>query len=381
MKKLFYCLIVAMVLAACASDNVEPPAVLKDILKPQYKVKELWSRSIEGSDVVLRVNLRIAHDDHDVYVAGNAGKVYAFELKSGGTDWSVKTGLTLNAGPVLGGGMLVVASDGGTILALNPQNGKTLWKVELNGEVLADPAIGPGSVIVRTTDGRITALSSDNGRMLWKTAYDVPKLSLRGASDPVIADNVVYDGLDNGKVVALNLDDGSQMWAATVANPNGSDELARITDVDGDIAVTSDHVYAVGYHGQTVSMARSNGQVEWGRDLTSYTGVSADDNQVYVTDLHSAVWALDRKNGVPVWTQPEMRAHNLTLPVPFHDTVVAGGIDGHFHFLSKKDGAVVARGKLDSAPILAPPVVIGDSVLILSTDGEIGLFQVTPAGG
>ena len=109
--------------------------------------------------------------------------------------------------------------------------------------------------------------------------------------------------------------------------------------------------------------------------------MSVDGNYVYVTDLHSAVWALDRSNGVPVWTQPEMRAHNLTLPVPFHDSVVAGGIDGHFHFLSKKDGSVIARGKLDSAPILAPPVVIGDSVLILSTDGEIGLFQVTPAGG
>ena len=381
MKKLLYSVTVAMLLAACASDNVEPPAILKDIVKPQYKVDELWSRSIQGADVVLRVNLRIAHDDHDVYVAGNAGKVYAFGLKSGGTDWSVKTGLTLNAGPVLGSDLLVVAGSGGTVLALNPQDGKTLWKADLDGEVLASPAIGPGSVIVRTTDGRITALASDSGKVLWKTSYDVPKLSLRGASGPIIADNMVLDGLDDGKVVALNLDDGSQMWAATVVNPTGSDELARITDVDGDLAVTSDHVYAVGYHGQTMSIARSNGQVEWARDLTSYTGVSADGNYLYVTDLHSAVWCLDRSNGVPVWTQPEMRAHNLTLPVPFHDTVVAAGIDGHFHFLSKKDGSVVARGKLDSAPILAPPVVIGDSVLILSTDGEIGLFQVIPVSG
>ena len=381
MKKLLYSVAVAIVLAACASDNVEPPAVLKAIAKPQYKVNELWSRSIEGADAVLRVNMRIAHDDHDVYVAGNAGKVYAFSLKSGGTDWSVKTKLTLNAGPALGSGMLVVAGSGGTVLALNPQDGKTLWKAELNGEVLASPAIGPGSVIVRTTDGRITALASDSGRVVWKTSYDVPKLSLRGASDPVIDGSAVVDGLDDGKVVALNLDDGSQLWSATVVNATGSDELARLTDLDGDIAVDGDHVYAVGYHGQTASLSRSNGQIEWTRDLTSYTGVSEDGDYLYVTDLHSAVWCLDRKNGVPVWTQPEMRAHNLTLPVPFHDSVVTGGIDGHFHFLSKKDGSVIARGQLDSAPILAPPVVIGDSVLILSTDGEVGLFQVTPVGG
>ena len=381
MKKLLYCLTVAMLLAACASDNVEPPAALKDIAKPEYKLDELWSRSIESSDAVLRVNMRIAHDDHDVYVAGNAGKVYAFSLKSGGTDWSVKTRLTLNAGPVLGDGMLVVAGSGGTILALKPQDGSTLWKADLNGEVLASPAIGPGSVVVRTTDGRITALASDSGRVLWKTAYDVPRLSLRGACDPVIADGMVLDGLDDGKVVALNLDDGTQMWQATVTSPTGSDELARLTDVDGDIAVTGDHVYAAGYHGQTVSIARSNGQVEWSRDLTSYTGVSADGDYLYVTDLHSAVWALDRRNGVPVWTQPELRAHNLTLPVPFKDTLVAGGIDGHFHFLSKRDGAEVARGKLSSSPILAPPVVIGDTLLVLSTSGDIGRYEVIPAGG
>src|ERR1700761_2716553 len=109
MKKLIYSVIVALVLAACASDNVEPPALLKDIAKPQYRVDELWSRWISSSDAVLRVNLRIAHDDQDAYIAANSGKVYSFGLKSGVTEWSVKTGLTISAGPSLGPGMLVVA--------------------------------------------------------------------------------------------------------------------------------------------------------------------------------------------------------------------------------------------------------------------------------
>lgn len=382
MKKLLSSLVVALILAACASDNVEPPALLKDVVKPQYRIDELWSRWIDSSDAKLQVNLRIAHDDNDLYIATNSGKVYAFELKSGGTDWSAKTKLTLDAGPGLGNGMLVVASREGTVVALDTKTGKTLWKSEVNGEVLATPAIGPGSVIVRTTDGRILSLSNDNGRQLWKTSYDVPRLSLRGASDPVIRDGVVLMGLDNGKLVALNLDDGTQMWQATVANATGSDELARLTDVDGDIALSSDRIYAAGYHGQTVSVSRANGQIEWARDLTSYTGVSLDADHLYITDLHSAVWCLDRRSGVPVWTQPEMRAHNLTLPVPFDaNSLVLGGIDGHVHFISKKDGTVMARTQLGSAPILAPPVVIGDEVLVLTTGGTVGAFRVTPSGG
>src|SRR5262249_51469269 len=127
---------------------------------------------------------------------------------------------------------------------------------------------------------------------------------------------------------------------------------------------------------------RVNGQINWARDLTSYTGVSEDTNRVYVTDLHSAVWALDKQTGVPVWTQPEMRAHNLTLPVSFgDDALVLGGIDGHFHFLSKKDGSVIARGQLGSKPITAPPVVIGNMVLVLSTSGMLGAYLVTPVTG
>ena len=382
MKKLIYSVIVALVLAACASDNVEPPALLKDIAKPQYRVDELWSRWISSSDAVLRVNLRIAHDDTDAFIAANSGKVYCFGLKSGVTEWDVKTGLTISAGPALGPGMLVVAGQDGTVLALNPADGKTLWKVSVNGEILASPAIGVGSVVVRTTDGRILSLSAGDGRTLWKTNYDEPRLTLRGAADPVIEGRVLIDGLDNGKLVALNLDDGTQLWQATVANATGSDELARLTDVDGDLAVDGDRIYAVGYHGQTVSVSRVNGQIDWARDLTSYTGVSTDSSRVYVTDLHSAVWALDKATGVPVWTQPEMRAHDLTKPVSFNDdALVLGGIDGHVHFLSKKDGSVIARGQIGSKPILAPPVVIGNEVLVLSTSGILAAFLVTPVTG
>jgi len=126
MKKLLYTILIGLVLAACASDNVEPPALLKDLVKPKYKLTELWSRSISSSDVVLRVNMTLAAGDKDVYTAAYNGKVYAFSLKSGSTDWSVATGLTLGAGPALGNGILVVAGVDGTVLALNPADGTTL---------------------------------------------------------------------------------------------------------------------------------------------------------------------------------------------------------------------------------------------------------------
>jgi len=381
MKKLLITILAAVLAVACSKDNVEPPAPLPDISKPQLEVNDLWTTSISGNNVVQRVNLAPASDGTNVYVASNSGSVYALSLKDGSVVWRTRmVHVLLDAGPAVKDGLVVVVSSSGLVVAMQPTDGKILWKSDVNGESLAVPAIGSGTVIVRTTDGRLMALAADTGKQLWKTTYDVPRLTLRGACNPVIIGRMVLDGLDDGRLVALNLDDGSQLWQVTVDTPKGSNELARIADVDGPLAVTSDDVYAVGYRGQTVAITRSNGQILWSRDLDSYTGVSVDDNNAYVSDVNGAVWALDKTNGAPLWTQPKLHARALTLPVPFGDAVVVGDIQGYIHFISKKDGSFMARDKLGGDPITAPPLVVGDVLVVQSNDGKIGAYTVQPVG-
>lgn len=381
MRKLLLCILTASLLAACAKDNVEPPAPLADITRPQLKVDELWSSGISGNNVAQRVNLAPASDGTNVYVASNTGSVYALSLKDGSTVWRTKMlHVMLDAGPAVKDGIVVVASSGGLVVALDPATGKILWKSDVNGESLAVPAIGSGTVVVRTSDGRLIALAADSGNQRWKTSYDVPRLSLRGASNPVILDRVVLVGLDDGRLVAVNLDDGSQIWQASVGTPKGSNELARLADVDGVLAVSSDDVYAVGYRGQVVAITRSNGQISWTRDVESYTGVSADDDNLYVSDVNGTVSALDKSNGTPVWTQPALHARVPTVPTPFGDSVVTGDVQGYVHFFSKKDGSLMARERVGSDPITAPPLVVGDVLVVQSNDGKIGAFTAKPTG-
>ena len=381
MRKILLSILAASLLVACAKDNVEPPAPLTDIGKPQLMVNELWTRGISGNNVVQRVNLAPASDATNVYVASNTGSVYALSLNDGSILWRTKMlGVMLDAGPAVKDGMVVVASSGGLVIALDPPTGKILWKSDVNGEILAVPAIGSGTVVVRTTDGRVMALAADSGKQRWKTSYDVPRLSLRGASNPVILDRVVLVGLDDGRLVAVNLDDGSQLWQTTVGTPKGSNELARLADVDGVLAVSGDDVYAVGYRGQVAAITRPNGQIFWTRDVDSYTGVSVDDKNVYVSDLNGTVWALDKLNGAPAWTQPVLHARALTVPRPFGDSVVVGDIQGYVHFLSKQDGSLMARERLGSDPITAPPLVVGDVLVVQSNDGKVGAYTAKPVG-
>ncbi|MDE2195636.1 MAG: outer membrane protein assembly factor BamB [Gammaproteobacteria bacterium] len=377
MKRLTILTALALLLAGCLKSNVEPPAPLTKFT-PKLKVERLWSRSIGGADAILRLGIVPASDGNRVYAAAHNGDIYAYALEDGNQRWQVSTDLPLSAGPGVGDGIVVVGATDGNVLALDAASGKKLWQVNINGEILASPAVSQTAVIVRTTDGRLMDLSPESGQKLWSISREMPRLTLRGASTPVIAGGMVLDGQNSGKLLAVNLTDGSQRWEATIGTPSGSNELARLADLNGALAVDSDNVFAVTYQGQIADVLRESGQRLWSREMSSYTGVSEDATHVYVSDIHSEVWALDKTTGVPVWTQPAMRARDLTLPVPYLDTVVAGDLQGYLQFMSKSDGSIVARTQLGSDPILAPPIVVNGILVVLTTGGDLAAYKAVP---
>jgi outer membrane protein assembly factor BamB len=377
-KKLIGIAILAFfLLVGCVSNNVEPPAPLVPFT-PGVKVERIWSASVGSADAILRLGIVAASDGANVYTADRDGSVYAFTLKSGRRLWRTETHLRLSAGPGVGAGLVVVGASDGTVLALNAADGSQVWKTSVNGVILASPAVSDQAVVVHTTDGHIVAMSTASGQTLWTVSHDVPRLILRGSGTPLIAGGAVLQGLATGQLLALSLSDGSQRWVATISAPKGSNELARLADLDGVLAADDSNVFAVNYQGRVADVALDSGQILWSRDMSSYTGVSEDATHVYVTDAHSAVWALDKTNGVPVWTQPAMRARDLTVPVPFDNTVVAGDLQGYLHFLSKKDGSIVARASLGGDPILAPPIVADNTLVVLSTNGDLAAYKLAP---
>lgn len=375
MKKLVGIVTLIVVLAGCASTNVEPPAKLVPFT-PQVKVDRVWSASVGSVDAVLRLGIVVSSDGTNVYAA-DQGSVYAFALNDGRRLWRTEVKQPITAGPGVGNGLVVVGTQQGGVVALNADSGKQEWTASVNGMLLASPAVGQAAVVVHTTDGHVTAFSPASGQQLWSVPHEVPNLVLRGSGVPVISGDTVLVGLANGQLQALNVNDGSQRWITTVSAPNGSNDLSRLAALDGILAVGNNNIYAVNYQGRIADIAADSGQVLWSREMSSYTGVAEDTEHVYVTDTHSAVWSLNKSNGVPLWTQPAMRARDLSAAVPFGDTVVAGDLQGYLFFLSKKDGTIAARVSLGGDPILAPPIVVNDMLIVLSTNGDLAAYKLT----
>jgi len=379
-RTLFALLLSVNLLSGCslfgAKDNLQPPASLKSFDK-RVDLHALWSHSTgDGTDKQL-LQLVPSVSEQRVYAADRNGSVWAFELDSGKVIWHQKTGIALSAGPGANEGLVLVGSSEGKLVALDAGNGKSHWRDDVPSEILSVPRVYEGVVIVQTVDGAISAMDADSGKQLWIYDRTVPILTLRGTSTPVVEDGVVIAGFANGKIVALDVMTGRELWEAAVTVPHGRTELQRMVDIDARAVVKDGVLYVCSYQGRLVAISLQDGHMLWNREMSSYAGIAADRSEVFVSDTESDVWALDRHNGGTLWKQAELSHRSLTRPAVIDDYVVVGDYAGYIHLLSRTDGSVAGRIRVDSDGIQAAPVALPDDrLLVLGAGGKLALYQL-----
>jgi outer membrane protein assembly factor BamB len=376
-------LLLVLVLVACSKDKaVDEPAKLTHIAST-LKVQRIWERTVADKHaVVLRLGLGVtlAENNH-VYAAGHKGDVVMGDVTTGRVLWHVRIKAPLSGGVGAYGDLVVVGSSDGRLFGLNASDGKPRWDVRLNGEVLSVPAVSARLVAVRTEDGKLRGLSPVDGHELWVQEQQVPRLSLRGTSSPVIAGDLVLCGFDNGKVMAVNGNDGSVQWEATVTPPHGRTELERLADIDGNVLVSGQNVYAVGFQGRVAMLALDTGQVWWSHEASSYRGMALGDNVLYVASSEGEIGAFNARTGAEIWRQSALLHRGLTAPAVMGDAIVTADYQGYVHWLDKASGALIGRVRSGKVRVSTTPLVVGDIVVVISDRGEITAYRVTPLKG
>ena len=372
---------VLALLAGCDKEkDVDPPAELVD-LKAALAVKEIWSVGLGGGGEKLRLALGLAGDSETVYAASRDGDVRALDVANGRTRWRADLDVPLSAGPGAGPGLVVLGTNQGDVIALESASGKVRWKVKVGGEVLAAPLVTDERVVVRTVDARLRALAASDGKEQWVVDETVPRLSLRGTAPPVLSGDTVICGFDSGKVIAVSLAAGETLWQTQVSTPRGRSELERLADVDATVRVAGSDVYAVGYQGRVVMLALDNGQVWWGRDLSSYSGLAIDDDQIYVATSDGDVVALRRRDGTVLWQQQGLKRRGLSTPAVVGQAVVVGDFEGYLHWLDRATGTFVAREHPGGERIASAPLVAGDRVIVIDEGGKVVAYRSGDAAG
>jgi outer membrane protein assembly factor BamB len=376
-KKIFFGIAAALLLSSCSGffdkDNTPAPTALTDI-KAQFQPKQLWSvKTGTETDDYLKLTPSIV--GQTIYATGSEGRVSAINKTDGRFIWQINLKMPLMTGPGVGDGLVVIGSRYGEVIALNQSNGQILWKQKVLGELLAKPAIGNGTVIVKTIGGHVTALSSHSGEKRWSFNQAEPALTLYGSSTPLIKDNQVIIGFANGNLAKLSLSNGQLFWLQPIAKPEGLFAIQRMIDIDADPILFEHQIFAATFQGQIASLNWFTGQPLWSRNISSYTGMAADQNTIYVTDAKSDVWAFDTHSGAVNWKQTQLEARIISAPAIMNSYIVVGDAQGYLHWLDRKNGHFAARTQI-SAALYTTPLVENNILYVLTRNGYLAAYKI-----
>lgn len=401
-KLLGLAVVVALTLPGCGTvrdwfrsdtSKATDPTELADIAN-ERRVEKLWSESIGDGEGRLGFRQRPGFDGTTLYVASVDGTLRAIDAESGDERWSQELealsqsrgwrlwkkairegGLQSSVG--VGEGLVVVAGRSGAVFAVSAENGEARWEAQASAEVLAAPLVANGVVVVRSQDGRVVGLNAADGRERWRFERAIPTLSSRGASAPAIAGGLVLIGNDDGTVVALRPDDGIPVWEALVAEPEGRSELERLVDIDADLAVGANALYATSVHGVTAAISIANGQVGWTRDNGGANALAITANGVLLAENGGTLWSLDRSSGAALWRQEGLVRRQPSGVAVAGSYAVVGDLEGYLHWFDPSNGEFRARVRVGGARILATPVVTATGVVIaVSDEGRLAAFRV-----
>jgi len=363
-----------------SSDNTHEPAALIKIT-PAISVQRLWSRSTGKGERTLGLRQHPAIANGRVHVADSYGaNVTALDLTTGRDIWKTNTKLRLTGGPGVGSGSVVVGSVNGDVVAFSADTGAERWRMKLSSEILSTPLIAGNTVIVRSGDGHVVAMDLADGKRLWAFERPLPTLSLRGNPSPMLGGNgLVYLGYEDGTLVALRVQDGVKVWDQVVAQAEGRSELDRMADIDGDVVVSPDGIFAASYKGKIAAFNPDNGSPMWEHSLVSYGGLARGGDTLYVSDAVGTVWALDHASGGALWKQDGLGYRWLSEPAVQEGYVVVGDLQGYLHWMRSDSGAIVAREKLGGRndAIRGTPQVSADGILVAeTTKGRLAAYRI-----
>ena len=356
-------------------DNAEPPAKLEK-LSDAVSLRKLWGTRVGVGYDEQFIKLVPAVEGPYVLVADRKGRVTALSAESGKQLWQTKTKKLISAGPGAGDELVLVGTSDAEIIALSLLDGSVVWEARVTSEVLSVPQIDLGVVVVQTVDGNVAGLSAVDGSQLWIYDRSVPTLTLRGTSTPAVEHGIVLAGFASGKLAAISTEKGFVAWETSVAIPKGRSELERMVDVDADPVIVGTAVYIASFQGRVAVIDIQNGNLGWTRDMSSFAGLGVDFAQVYVTDEESNVWALTRDSGDSVWKQDKLHNRAVTAPEPYSNYVAVGDFEGYLHLLSRYDGHLAARVRVDKDGISARPISVNDVLYIYGNGGTIAAYAL-----
>ncbi|MCB1649719.1 MAG: outer membrane protein assembly factor BamB [Pseudomonadales bacterium] len=375
----------ALTLSACSlwepianmfgDDKVEQPAVLEDIAN-ELNLNRRWSVSVGDGQGKYYTQLHPVIDRDMIFAASADGVVMAINRSTGDVAWRERTRELISGGVGASNGLVLVGTREAEVIALDQFSGREIWRAQVSSEVLSAPATNGSIVALQTVDGKLIGLDAVTGKQSWIYESTIPALTLRGSSSPVIAGNVVICGFANGMVAAVNASNGFLLWEERVAVPQGRYDIERVIDVDGELLLAGNTVYASSYQGNLMAFDVQSGRIVWGTEASSYHGLAQGFGNTYYVDDKSQLFALRNNTDNVAWENKSLRLRKITSPRAIGNYVAVGDFEGYLHLLSQIDGHFAARVRVDREGVRGNLTVDNDTIYVFGNSGRLSAYSI-----
>ncbi|MEX0618572.1 MAG: outer membrane protein assembly factor BamB [Pseudohongiellaceae bacterium] len=352
------------------SEDTEPPAELTEI-EAELTVRIDWSVNVGNGQGDRFLQLTPAIDGGVIYAASDNGDVVAVNTANGEVIWRTRTRELISGAVGAGNGLVMYGTPTAEVVALNQDDGSELWRASVTSEVLSPPKTNGDVVVVQTVDDKLVAMDAESGQRRWIYETTLPTLTLRGTNTPVFVEDTVIAGFSNGTLISVAADNGIWNWDARVAVPEGRYDIERVIDVDGQLMVEGNTVFASSYQGNLMAFDAETGRVVWGMEASSYHGPDTGFNNIYFTNDRGHVVAV-RNNSVDIaWDNDSLDRRRVTAPRTINNYVAVADFEGYLHMLSQLDGRIVGRIRVDRNGIRANPLVYNSRLFIYGNSGRL----------
>jgi len=359
-------LAVGLLLAACASEKPKPTPL--ETIEPQLRGNTVWTSRLEAVKFPLAVQAR----DGAFVVAGGGGAVAALDATNGAERWRASAGTSLLAGVGRDGRFAAVVTRDNEVVVF--ERGTELWRKRLNSRVTTAPLVAGERVFVMGVDRVVGAFDALDGRPLWRLQRPTDALTL---SQPGVL-SAYKDTLivgQGGQLLGVDPLRGSVRWEQSMANTRGTNEIERLSDLVGPPLRLGDVLCARAFQSAVGCARADNGILRWSRNVGGVQPVGGDSELVVGADASDRVTAWKTVNGDIAWTQEKLLYRGLSGPLTTESAVLFGDSEGWVHALARNDGRLLARWSTDGSAVVAPPVRLGDTVLVVTRNGGLYAFR------
>lgn len=331
-------------------------------------VRPAWTARIGTVAVPMAVSV----NGSTLTVAGSDGTVAAIDAATGRDLWRANVG-PIAAGAGGDGKTAAVVTRGNELVVL--AGGKEAWRQKLAAVAYTAPFVAGGRVFVLTADRAVSAFDGQSGRRLWTQQRPGEPLVLRHAGVMLAVGDTLVVGL-SGRLAGLDPLTGRVRWEAPIATPRGINDVERLVDLVGTVSRVGESVCARAFQAAVGCVDTARGTVAWTKPASGAEGLHGDDRLVFGTEADGKVIAWKRENGERAWVSERLRHRGLTAPLALGRSVVVGDSTGLVHLLSREDGSPLNRLATDGSPVMAAPVVAGNTLVVLTRNG--GLYGFLP---